>query len=747
MNSARGQRTIEAETPNGNDIDNAVAAHDAAIAARGLDIWVGNEPTFTDRFSQAAEWLTGAAGEDKRQRTEGLIAALARDRPGDAILRCIGRQYPGENEPRCSIGLYGRRDGRSVWSGPPDPAVASPHSPADLNAFDVCVADALLNWGFSTRRFTGRGGDFRHVVERGNPRPIPDLMDDPRLQRPSIHGGPISPAGLCDELARDGLYLLLLGRYWFAGKTVPSVELPAVADVETFVALLGALGEAAARCDLPNLVLLGFPPPVDATVRWTTVTPDPAVVEVNSAPHATVAAFLEDTRRHYSAASALKLSPYRLYYNGDVADSGGGGQITFGGASPARSPFFLSPQLLPRLVRYVARHPSLSYLFAHDHVGPFGQSVRPDEMGADVLTELRLALRLLAREESPSPTVIWQSLAPFLADASGNSHRAEINIEKLWNPNQPNRGMLGLVEFRAFRMQHSPERAAALATLMRSILAHLIVDGDAIDRLDLPEWGSQLHDRFSLPFYLEADLREVLTDLRASGFGLGAALTGELQTDPWRTLASFTWGHCSVTIRRAVDFWFLLGDASNQAGTSRLVDASTGRIEIVLRPRSSGASGKAIAGWKVRANDIELPLRHETDPDGPVRVCGVRYRRFVPSPGLHPTLGPQSPLRLLFIDPAKTGAYEVRTYDWSPDGANYKGVPSDLGEATTRRANRCVLRHIGPEEVPIARPMPPGAHAGFTLDIRYPSIPCATGTGTIHPSDQSQLRRPELHQA
>jgi uncharacterized protein (DUF2126 family) len=722
----------------GADFDRAVAAHDAAIAAAGLDIWIGNEPTFTDRHSQATEWLTGAVGEDKRRRAESLVAALARVRPGDVILRSVGRQYPGESEPRTSLGLYGRRDGSRCWAGPPDPLLAPPGPPPDIGALDARLERALAARGLATRRFAG-AGDRRQIVARPNPAtPLPGPDEDERLLRPSIHTPGLPPERRNDPLAPDGLFLLILEVCALPGGEVACIELPAVAEVALFLVLLEAVGEAAAASGLPSLILRGCPPPVDPTVRWATVTPDPAVVEVNAAPQASVAAFLEDNRSSYGAAAALGLAPYRLYYNGEVADSGGGGQITFGGPTPTRSPFFVEPRLLPRLVRYLARHPSLSYLFAHDYVGPFGQSVRPDELGADVLAELRLALALLARVPAPTPPTIWGALAPFLTDASGNSHRAEINVEKLWNVDQPCRGLLGLVEFRALRMQHTPERAAALGALLRAILARLMITGDVADRLEIIAWGGALHDRFALPFYLEADLREVLADLEAAGFGLGPALVGELGSDAWRVWAALDVGDYRLEIRRALEFWFLLGDTTKQQGTSRLVDSSTSRIEVSLRPRVPGGGAGGLARWRIRANDVELPLRAQADARGPVRVGGVRYRRFDPRHGLHPTLQRQTPVRLLVLDPFRAAAHEITLHEWSPDGADYDGVPADLAVAADRRAARCVYRRLAGGAIPPEVPAPPGALGDCTLDLRYARPASDVGAEAIRtPSDSA----------
>jgi uncharacterized protein (DUF2126 family) len=710
-----------------DELAEELAAHDAALAARGLEIWLGNEPTFTDRYSHATEWLTGAVGDDKRRRTEQLVAALAQARPGSAVLRCIGRQYPGEPGPRASVGLYGRRDGTPVWEGPPDPLLGTAGPPPDLPAFDDELGAALAARGFVSRRFAGPADRRRLVAWGDRETPLPTPEEDPRLLRPSIHAAGLSPGPLADPLASGGQLLLVVDLLTLPDGAVACLDLPEIAGVSIFLELLAAVGEAAARSGLPSLVLRGFPPPVDASVCFATVTPDPAVVEVNAAPQASAAAFLADNRAAYAAAAALGLSPYRLYYNGEVADSGGGGQITFGGPTPERSPFFVEPRLLPRLVRYVTRHPSLSYLYAHDYVGPFGQAVRPDELGADVFGELRLALALLAREPNPTPGTIWRALAPFLTDPSGNSHRAELNVEKLWNADLPRRGMLGLVEFRAFRMQQAPERAAAIGALLRAILSRLMVAGDDVDRTPLVSWGGELHDRFALPFYLAADLDAVLADLRAAGFGLGPATVRALAEDEWRVWARVDLGDATLEIRRALEFWFLLGDAAMQQGTSRLVDASTSRIEVALRPRPGGADPGALARLRVRAGGIELPLRAEADARGPARLFGVRYRRFDPLPGLHPTLGKQTPIRLLVEDPDGGAAHEIVLHEWSPDGGNYDGLPADFTVAAARRAARCVHRRLGPGEAPPAVAPPPGALGACTLDLRHPVDQALTG--------------------
>lgn len=281
----------------------AVRRHDTALAARGLVVWAGAEPTFTRRDSEDAAWLYTAEGDDKEARAKALLRALAPRLPGAVrLVHAIGRQYPGERAPRFAFGALFRRG--AVGSGPID-----------------------------------------------------------------------------DDL--DGAV----------------VEPPALAS-----------GDA-----------------------WLTVTPDPAVVEVNTAPAPDLETFRDDLENVYAAADEAGLSPVRYRYDGQVVESGGGGQITLGGPAPGESPFFLLPATLPRLLRLFNRHPSLSYLFAPACVGSASQGPRPDEGVRERFEELGLCLDLLeARGDAVTREELWGALAPLLVDASGNSHRAELNVEKLW---------------------------------------------------------------------------------------------------------------------------------------------------------------------------------------------------------------------------------------------------------------------------------------------------------------------------
>ena len=697
--------------------DAAVLRHDAGLAARGLTIWVGSEPTFTDRQAQSPQWLNRALGGDKEQRAQALLGDVCRRFAGGLVLRSVGRQYPGEDAPRWSLGLYRRRDGKAFWHGPPDPLLARPGADClpDLDRWAAALAAVFAARGWTLAPVMTHDAAERRLWISTRADVLAPDAGDARLTRPSVHAQATPGSGLLDALAQSGLHLFSLHITPCDGQPTARIELPQFDDVPLFLAVLDGIAQAGRECDLPTLILAGYPPPVDATMELTTVTPDPAVIEINTAPSIDAADFLRRSREIYAAAADQGLAPYRLYFNGTVADSGGGGQITLGGRSPLGSPFLTEPRLLPRLVRFLNRHPALSYLFSHDFVGSSGQSVRADERGTDAFDELALALALLGREAQPTPERLWHSLAPFLCDATGNSHRAEMNVEKLWNPFLAGRGKLGLVEFRALRMQHTPERATALACLLRSVAAMLAC---ADDGLALIDWGRELHQRFALPFYLEQDLDAVLKALDAAGLGLDETIRSVLLRESFRRLGQAALPGCALEIRRGLEFWPLLGDAASpeQGGSFRMVDASTARVELRLRPEPG--SDADWRDWQVHAEAVALPMRDEIDGQGELRVFGVRYRSFVPTWGLHPALAAQAPVRLLLRHPRHPMDYRVTLHEWRPDGNAYPGLPEDLAAADQRRAERVVLEVVPCDPDFTARAAPGHGLGAFCLDLR-----------------------------
>jgi uncharacterized protein (DUF2126 family) len=735
-------------------VEAAVAAHDAAIAALGMAVWVGGEPTFTDRFSQDPQWVSGALGGAKLAKAREMLAELRMQHPGALVVRTVGRQYPEEERPRWSLGLWRRRDGVGVWSGPNDPLAGGQASAAGAaRGLREALAGRLRARGFSVGTFDVADDlPLRLAFSKGEPATVaasssgrfarsasgrysavPDAAASP-FSRHSIHAGKIPDSGARDELAAGGVFLVCFGVTDDAGEgadlgglsslapglfgdapRVVRCELPAMPDVAAFAGLLEDLAGACGEVRIRGLVLTGFPPPVDGSIAFDTLTPDPAVVEVNMAPCAGVEDFLRGNRAIFAAAGASGIEPYRLYYNGDVADSGGGGQITIGGPSAAESPFFRWPQALPRLVCYLSRHPSLSYLFAVDSVGASSQSPRADETVRESFEDLSLALGVLGRSSAASPEELWAGLAPFLCDRFGSGHRSEINIEKLWNPWLAGRGKLGLVEFRAFRMARSPERAAALAALLRAMVARLAVGGDPGGLVD---WGAELHDRWALPSELRRDLREVFADLNAAGVGLGAALQSELLDDRRRLIGRAKLGVApdaiELTVLRAVEFWPLVGDLSKQSGPSRLIDPSTVRVEVALRC----ADPRRLERVSLELDGYAVPLRTAGTGAQPEVLTGIRYRSFMPRIGLHPGIPARGTLSFTVRVGDIGAAHRITLHPWKTPGGGYDGLPRDLAEATRRRLERFAAEEtfVSPAQ---PKPAPRQAVTPWCFDTRW----------------------------
>ena len=701
------------------EFDAAVSAHDEALAARAIDVWIGAEPTFTRRSSESAEWLSEALGDSKLLYAQRIVQRLHAHYPGSLVLRSVGRQYAGEDRPRWSLGLYQRRDGRALADNMPvDPLAASaPCAPEIVHDFWANLIAVLNRHGWVGTGFQTAGDMGLRVLFRlDGERPAADPQQDPRLARSSVHDHAIPLTGAVDELAAEGLYLLAIGCAPLGPESAPQpcIELPAFPDVPDFLVFLRQVAEAASLAGLQQLVWRGFPPPVDDTVAWTTLTPDPAVVEINAAPSADVRHFLDLSRTLYAMAEAEGLSTYRLQYNGNVSDSGGGGQFTLGGPSPAHSPFFVYPQLAARLVRYLNQHPALSYWFAPPYVGSFSQSPRADENVRESFSELSVALQQLAKTTDPQPEFIWRTLSPFLVDTSGNAHRSELNIEKLSNPYLPGRGCLGLVEFRAFRMAPDPQSAASIAALLRAIVALLSRQDAAPELIDR---GQLLHERFALPFYLRQDLDRVLMDLASAGVGLGEPISRCLRDDSARHIGHAEIGNCRLEVDQAIEFWPLLGDAASQeGGSSRLVDASTTRLQLSLR--SAGGNRKDLDGWQLLAGGYRVPLRDERDERGALGVMGLRYRSFLPWTGLHPGIGVQAPVVLTLLPPAGGHGLRITLHEWQPQGAPYQGLPATPEEAGNRRDERFVVEELPLERAPESLPPPPEALSDYCLDLR-----------------------------
>jgi uncharacterized protein (DUF2126 family)/transglutaminase-like putative cysteine protease len=480
------------------------------------------------------------------------------------------------------------------------------------------------------------------------------------------------------------------------------VFVPPVARFDEFCALVAAIDRARAATGL-DVHLEGYPPPPSPERLRFAVTPDPGVLEVNLPP---VASCREAARLHHTvfeAALASGLTAERYLLDGRAAGSGGGNHITIGGPAPERSPWLREPGLLASLVTFAQHHPSLSYLFTGLFVGPTSQAPRVDEARHDALYELELALPRL--HEAPPPWQVDALLRHLLVDVAGSTHRAEISIDKLFDPHTPH-GRQGLVELRAFEMPPHPRMLAAQAILARALLAAFA--GEPYKHA-LVRWGAELHDRFLLPYFLWRDFEDVLAHLAARSVALPADAYRPFVELRCPLAGALEIGAARVEVRNAIEPWHVLGEEATQTGTARYVDSSVERIEL----RTLGLDHER---YLVAVNHAVVPLRPGAGRD--IRVGGVRFRAWCPPHALHPHLGIHHPLRIDVVDTwARRGVAGAAYHVWHPEGRAFDAPPLTRVEADARRSQR--FTREGPSPWPLrARRVAPAPEQPYTLDLR-----------------------------
>jgi uncharacterized protein (DUF2126 family) len=390
-----------------------------------------------------------------------------------------------------------------------------------------------------------------------------------------------------------------------------------------------------------------------------------------------------------------------------MAGSGGGNHITLGGPSPLESPFIQRPDLLASMLVFLQRHPSLSYLFTGLFVGPTSQAPRVDEARQDTLYELELALEHAAAQEGvASPPWLGDLLfRHLLTDVTGNTHRAEVCIDKLFDWRTPS-GRQGLLEFRAFEMPPHPRMATAQAVLLRALTAALAREPC---RGPLVRWGLGLHDRFLLPYHLWRDFEDVLAELRRRGIDLPEDAYRPFVELRCPLVGTLQAGDVTLEVRNALEPWNVLGEEPSGAGTSRYVDSSLERVEV----RATGVVAERHA---VMVNGLSLPLR-PTHVEG-TRVAGVRFRAWCPPHSLHAHLGVHHPLRFEVVDTWGQRSLGACAYHvWHPEGQGFEAPPLTRFEASARRSQR--FTHEGPSPWPVRiRPAREHPDAPCTLDLR-----------------------------
>lgn len=453
------------------------------------------------------------------------------------------------------------------------------------------------------------------------------------------------------------------------------IFLPPITNTEAFLDLMASIEETAEALSM-SVMIEGYEPPHDLRIEKMRVTPDPGVIEVNIHPTTNWSDLSHVITTLYEEAHQSRLGTLKFMTDGKQGGTGGGNHVTIGGLTPADSPLLRSPELLRSLLTFWQHHPSLSYLFSGQFIGPTSQAPRVDEGRLENLYELEIAFNQIPHGEAIPFWLTDRLFRHMLTDLTGNTHRSEFCIDKLYSPDSST-GRLGILELRGFEMPPHAQMSLVQMLLVRTLVS---LFWRKPYRHKLVRWGTQLHDKFLIEHYVRDDIRDIVEFLRSEGYAFENDWF-----DPFFEFRFPLYGmtqiegvHCEL--RGAIEPWHVLGEESSSQGTARYVDSSLERVQVKV-------SNFVDERYVLTCNGVKVPLVN-TGVEGEY-VSGVRYRAWQPWSALHPTIGVDTPLVFDLVDTWNRRSAGGFTYFVShPGGRSYDTFPVNTLEAQSRRISR-----------------------------------------------------------